>query len=173
MKIWRIHSIKLQGVSIAPKECDCFLHDYELLGVTLKEIVDDLEGQRMLIYTGDFSRDTNLRNCPWCKQKVDNPTTHCKSSALSVKVLKFQIELYREKLRLLRTGEIDHSYFVYTNWLCQHCVDKTTRGRGLCSIPESARNKVRSLRVMGFKASNFISSLLKKPNIGYIIGKGM
>jgi len=179
MKIKHIHTIILKGVKIQPEICDCFLHDYETLGVTEEQVRDHLEGQRMLIYTGDFSSHYKLRSCPWCHEKeklVDDFFTaeHLREhnkKPIHAKIRKFQEELYSEKLRLIRSGEIDHTYFMYTNSACQLCDNMLARGPGICAMPESARNKVRSLRVLRFKAKNFPEGLLKKPNIGYIIGQ--
>lgn len=176
MKIKRIHSIILKDVKLDPKPSQCFMHDLEFLGVDINDVRDELEGQTMLIYNGDFASGNKLRSCPWCKDQLNVPLElhsfrkHAKT-VVHLLMRSFQVELYRERLRLLRAGLADHTYFVYMNQPCQFCDFERARGRGLCSIPESARNKTRSLIMFGFSASNFPSSFLKKSNIGYIIGR--
>ena len=176
MKIKRIHSLILKNVKIFPKQDGCFLHNYELLGLTIKNIEDEFENNKMIIYNGDFTQKLPMKKCPWCDKYIDGDfvehieTDHNKTLNL-MKVLRFQEELYREKLRLLRGGLIDHSWFVYTNYSCQHCVDKNVRGKGLCSVPESARNKTRSLNIVGLTADNLPEFFKKIPNIGYLIGR--
>lgn len=175
MKIYRIHSLTLKDVKLKPLRSDCFMHDLELLGVTVNDIQEELEGQRMLLYTGDFVSNVRMRSCPWCKDLEGDLEVHIfekhNKTFINLKMYKFQIELYRERLRMLRAGLVDHTYFVYMNHQCQFCDFELARGRGLCSIPESARNKTRSLIYFGFSASNFPHSLLKRSNIGYIIGR--
>jgi hypothetical protein len=174
MKIHRIHSLTLKDVKLEPKKSLCFMHDYEFLGIDIADIQAEMEGQCMLVYTGDFSSAVRFGKCPWCGQQgldqLHINKVHDKS-AVNLHQYKFQIELYRERLRLLRAGKIDHTYFVYMNVQCQFCDFEQKRGRGLCSIPESARNKTRSLTAMGFSASNFPAIFLEKPNLGYLIGK--
>lgn len=175
MKITRIHSLTLKDVKLSPLPSDCFMHDFDLLGVTVADVRDELEGQRMLIYTGDFASGFRISSCPWCKESFQNIDVHIfdkhTKTIVQLKMYKFQIDLYKERLRLLRAGLIDHTYFVYMNQQCQFCDFERARGPGLCAIPESARNKTRSLVHLGFSASNFPASLLKKSNIGYIIGQ--
>ena len=176
MKINRIHSLTLKGVVIDPKPSDCFMHDLDFLGVTVDDVRDELEGQRMYVYNGDFTANVRMYTCPWCKERFDGELEkhiyqkHNKT-IVNLKMYKFQIELYKERLVLLRAGLVDHTYFVYMNQPCQFCDFERARGRGLCSIPESARNKTRSLVYFGFSAINFPQSFMKKANIGYIIGR--
>ena len=175
MKICRIHSLTLTDVKLKPLATTCFMHDFKLLGIEMDDIRAELEGQRMIVYTGDFTGNTRITKCPWCGDKfpddaIGHMYKHGKTE-VHLKIYKFQIELYRERLRLIRAGKMDHTYFVYLNHQCQYCDYDRKRGRGLCSIPESARNKTRSLILLGLTASNFPSKFLKKPNLGYIIGK--
>ena len=175
MKIYRIHSMILKGVKLDPKPSKCFIHDWEFLGVDVKDVQEELEGQKVIVYTGDFTSNVRFGKCPWCKSYPEEDMGphmfgHNKSM-IDLLTFKFQFELYREKLNLLRARIIDQTYFVYLNGMCQMCADMRARGRGLCSIPESARNKVRSLKQMGFSADNFPSSFLKRKNLGYLIGK--
>lgn len=175
MKVYRIHSLTLKNVRLNIQPTACFMHDYELLGVTHDDVRDELEGCVMYIYTGDFTGKLRATKCPWCDEKPDDlvrhaAVTHGKTD-INIKMFKFQQEMYRERLVLLRSGVIDHTYFVYLNKICQFCDDETRRGRGLCAIPESARNKTRSLLLMGFEADSFPQSFLAKPNLGYIVGQ--
>jgi len=178
MMIKRIAKIKLEDVTISPMKSKCFLHDYEFLRLKTKDIRDELEGQVMLVYFGDFSKKINIRKCPWCgEHHKEDFEEHIyrkhKKTLKMLQVLKFQQELYKEKLILLRSLKIDHTYFIYTNWFCQHCDNPLARGKGVCAIPESARNKTRSLYAMGFKAKNFPEDWIEKDNLGYIMGFDM
>jgi hypothetical protein len=64
-------------------------------------------------------------------------------------------DLYRLLLNYLRSGHYDAlSFLVHRE--CSYCVKPNIKGReGLCAIPESSRNKPRSLRVLGFECANF------------------
>lgn len=174
-----IHKFQLKNVKLEPKQTDCFLHDFDLLGVSTEDLRDELEGQIIRVYLGVMNNFKIGTKCFWCFQKFQNEkellehtvNVHYKTLK-AMKVLRLQEELYRHKLNLFRAGVIDATYFAYTNWLCQHCDDRNARGRGLCSIPESARNKVRSLNVLGLSADGILPGF-KGYNFGFIIGKPM
>lgn len=178
MYIKRVHTLTLKNVSIKPVTSDCFLHDYEFMGIDKSSLKDEFEGQKMFIYIGKFSKSISFRSCHWCHEKMNTVQdykehlmkVHLKTMQ-SVSLLKFQEDMYREKLRLLRAGIIDHTYFVYLNYYCQMCDNRQKRGRGLCSIPESSRNKTRSINALRLSSDGFDSFWKKLPNIGYIIGK--
>ena len=181
MLIKRIKTITLNHVKLELSlKSKCFLHDLEFLGTDQQEFEKDLEGQQMLIYTGDFTKNNTLR-CIWCDEPIftdlDLFEQHIyeahKKISIDIQLIKFQKELYKEKLHLMRAGEIDHTYFIYMVKDCQMCSNQRARGRGLCAIPESARNKTRSINAIGLEADGFSNGFKLIPNIGYIIGKQM
>lgn len=130
-----IKTIKLKNVSLNPQSHPCFLYDFESLGVTPNEVARALEGMWMDIFAFTTRSKKN-----WKQQ-----------------VVTMQRELYSKLMKKVKSNK--HNYFshaVLFGATCQFCNSPVVEDRaGMCALPESARNKMRSLKLLGFSADNF------------------
>ena len=159
------------------KTHSCFLYDFNKLGITYPQLEEAFEGCELRVYRNDSKKERlsdRLQKCLYCGEKFDNLAKHLKTvhniPTLNVATARFQLDLYREMLRLVRK-DVNIWYFVFTSVTCQLCDGKKKDNReGICLLPESTRNKVRSLNVLGFTCDGFDDKWVKHYNrYGFIL----
>lgn len=162
------------NVELRPKASLCFMYWFKSLGVSPKEIAASLNYMYMDIYRWeDKGRQPRISKCPWCGEKIEELEAHLKSHGKSIdslRIRKMQDALYRELMKKVK--EDKNNYFSHVFLFgssCQYCIKPLVKGRkGMCALPESARNKMRSLRTLGFKSDNFDPEWLSEEFMGGI-----
>lgn len=127
-----VKTIRLKNVKLKPvKSHSCFMYDLKSLGLNAEEIASSLGEMYMDIF--EFS------------------------SKRTLSIVKMQKELYSQLLRRVKSNKMN--YFAHAFLFgasCQFCPNPSVEGRsGMCALPESARNKMRSLKLLGFSAYGF------------------
>lgn len=139
----------------------CFLNDYYTAGLTKLDLYDYFSGKCMDLYT--YSGVVkSMRKCPWCGkmcEHLEDLVMHIgdehKKSRYDLRLLKMQKELYTMLLDYCRNGNYDALSFLTHN-SCTMCEQPLIKGReGKCAIPESARNKPRSMIYWGFNCKGY------------------
>jgi len=140
----------------------CFMYRLADAGISTKELRGYFHGLCMDIYQYQGVIRSAMKVCPWCRAKQhshDNllfhiGTAHNKTGS-NLWELRMQLDLYRLLLTYVRNGNYDALSFL-TQSTCQFCEKPLVDGReGMCAIPESSRNKTRSLKLMGFSCDDF------------------
>lgn len=168
-----IKKIKINNCRLNFKEDPCFMYNLESNGLIKDDLEEAFNGRNLLVYRyiATTLKGMTKRKCPWCKEVVKDLMTHMDEHGKDLDdyvAWKMQDRLYGLLLSKVKKGY----YFAtsYTNQKCQYCIDPIKEGReGMCSVPESARNKVMSFRVMGFRCDEFKVEWLKRKDIVYII----
>ena len=152
-----------------PKKHSCFLYGFKRLGITKKQFGEIISGHEAILFEKPLEEKLRAVRCPWCEfnQRDKDKTTrflHKKfkhhsleyhvyehnKNFVQVQAKKFQQELYTLRLGLVRQGYHGCIPFLVEHE-CQFCIKPVVEGRkGMCSIPESSRNKMRSLKVLGY-----------------------
>ena len=154
-----VDRLVIKNPNIDIQETRCFLYDFKGGGFSLKQFTKWLDGKLLDVYefTGRFGQS---RVCPWCKEPL-NDDGICICMAFgdrnedSMNTIKLSNQLYRLLLDYVRNGNYDALSFLMKKE-CQYCINPVAEGReGLCAIPESARNKPRSMRLLGLEFGNF------------------
>jgi len=153
----------------------CYLYDFEKLGITEKELAKSFEGCHLRVYKNNMlSLSRSIRKCIYCKELVTDMKSHLVIHNKKEKdfiIAKFQLDLYKKLLDLIRSKNVIFA-FAFTTRNCDLCVDKVHKNRvGLCVIPESSRNKVRSLKMLGFSCDDFDDNWIQNAYYGFIIHK--
>ena len=148
----------------------CFLYDFKTMGVTPKQFGKLISGRKAMLFEKPLMESLRAVKCPWCdfneKEYKKNfkiamrnkrkdlrlsyhVMTHNKNF-VNVQALKFQQELYTYRLQLVREGYHGAIPFLVEHE-CNFCINPKIKGReNKCAIPESSRNKMRSLKVLGY-----------------------
>lgn len=137
----------------------CFMYKFEDSGLSIKQLEKWFEGKAIDMYefTGKFP--SKIRKCPWCGGLYDNAKKHIKShgkKGYDLMSIKIADSLYSLLLNgYLRNGHYEALSFM-AHRRCSYCISPEVEGRhGKCALPESARNKPRSLAVLGFECDEF------------------
>jgi len=151
----------------------CFLYDFEKMGITPKQFSDVIINRRAYLFEKPFKDRLAGYCCPWCEynskkelsglqkpnyygvRMQDHLYVH-KKNLVSYQVRKFQEELYTIRLQLVREGWHECMAFLVEHE-CQFCITPRVKGRkGMCSIPSSTRNRMRSLKTLGYPIKHLI-----------------
>jgi len=168
-------TIKNCKIKLSSKNAACFMYDFDKLGITNKELAKAFEGAKLWVYKVDkLEMSKSTRKCPYCGELHPNLKKHLKEhkrTSKDVALLKFQQKLYKELLDVQRKKQTIAA-FVFTGSGCKMCANPIKKGReGLCAVPESARNKIRSLKTVGFECDGFKDKWLGE-KYGVIIIQG-
>uniref|UniRef100_A0A6M3JSH8 Uncharacterized protein n=1 Tax=viral metagenome TaxID=1070528 RepID=A0A6M3JSH8_9ZZZZ len=155
-------TIENPTMAMNKKALNCFLYQFKEGGFSVKQFTDWLDGKIMDIYefTGRFGHSSR---CPWCEYEGNLVQGHIrkhKKTEEDINTVKLSKQAYGLLLDYLRNGNYD-ALIMYVHRSCQYCINPITKGRkGMCAIPESARNKMRSvgdlrLRFNDFKTGNY------------------
>jgi hypothetical protein len=172
--------MKLRNVSFKSPKHPCFLYNVDALGITLEELQEAFEGMYMDVYEYVPLRKLMggqkiTTKCPWCGESFDNLVKHIwkehKKKRDDLLIVKLQNELYKQQLRIVKSNKRNYfAHAVLFGSTCQYCVKPRIPGReGKCALPESARNKMRSLNVLGFSCDGFDSLQLSEKLMGGVI----
>ena len=155
------------------KKPDCYLYDFEAMGITPKQFVDVIAGREAILFEKPFRDKLNGKNCPWCDFKAmyraqrgsqlqDHIFTHPNKTLLSYQLVKFSKEIYTLKLQLIRKGYHEAlSFFVEHS--CQDCLNPIVEGReGMCALPVSSRPRMRSLKILGYPIKHLVKNKKRK-----------
>lgn len=180
MLILEQKALKLKNVKFNSNMHPCFLYHLEVLGIDLEEICEAFEGMYMDVFV--YKPTKKLMGgqkitikCPWCGEKFDNLVKHTwkehRKKRESLLVVKLQNELYKEQLKRVKRDKTNYfTHAVLFGATCQYCVRPAIPGReGKCALPESARNKMRSLKTLGFSCDGFNKSWLSEELMGGVI----
>jgi len=145
----------------------CFLYDFKSMGITSEQFADIIIDKPAYVFEKPFQQHLRGYCCPWCEydsrkmqkkgiqpfwhgvQMQDHLYVH-KKNLVSYQVLKFQQELYTLRLQLVREGWHECMAFLVQHE-CQFCISPRVKGRkGMCSIPSSTRNRMRSLKTLSY-----------------------
>ena len=138
---------------------NCFLYDFKGGGFTRKQFERWLDGKIMDIYEfhGRFGKS---KKCPWCGEPL-NPDLMCICMAFSGRSLddrdtiKLSNHLYKLLLEYVRNENYE-TLGLFVHKKCCYCPKPLAEGRaGKCAIPESSRNKARSMKLLGLSCENF------------------
>jgi len=160
------------------KDLDCYLYNFNLLGITPTQFVDIFAGKKALVFERRF--DERLRwaitKCPWCEYssakrvgrklvpretyepriKIQDHIYSHNKNIVNYQVLKFCEDLYRMRLQLVREGWHSCVCFLVKHE-CQFCITPKVKGRkGMCAIPTATRNRVMSLQTLGYPIDHLI-----------------
>lgn len=153
------------------KKEKCFLYDFKNMGITPSEFADVIAGRKAYIFEQPFNDKLRAVKCPWCDFKEskrtevnDHPVrlqdhifSHGKN-VVSLQVLKFQKDLYSLRLQFVRNG-YHECIAMLVEHECQFCLEKRVKGRELmCSIPTSTRNRMRSLKKLGYPIEHILNN---------------
>jgi len=156
------------------KKAQCFLYNFDLAGIVNKNLEKSFNGMTLYVYKFAHKKIAG-RKCFWCGKKLQDASKllshtlamHQKTSA-DLELLRIQKELYSMLLKSIKAKK-EFFQFIFTWRSCQMCVNPITKGReGLCAIPESARNKCRSLKELGFDCDGFLDKW-KSDRYGFIM----
>jgi hypothetical protein len=148
----------------------CYLYDFKKMGVTRKQFAKVISGKEAILFEKPLTEHIRSIKCPWCdfnekknkkhlnreaKAKYrgyslrDHLYTHNKT-IVDLQARKFQEELYTLRLALVREGYHEALSF-FVDHECQICLDPQIEDRpNMCSIPESPRNRLRSLKLLDY-----------------------
>ena len=149
---------------------NCFLYQFYENGIGINALQKWLNGKIIDIYkfTGRFGKSTK---CPWCDFKKNNLKKHIRihnKSINDIETIKLSNQLYGLLLLYIRNGNYDALSFLVKR-SCQYCITPIVNGReNKCAIPESSRNKPRSLKILGFKCKNFNINNYTKNDVAII-----
>jgi len=153
------------------KKAPCYLYDFDKMGITTEEFGDLLRGQEAMLF--EFPLEENIRSfkCCWCEYNalkviqrkvratkgiywrnlgLDNHVYKHNKNPVDFQVQKFQKDLYVMRLELVRQGYHGALSFLVEHQ-CQICLNRRVKDRpNMCSIPEAPRNRVRSLKLLGY-----------------------
>lgn len=173
-----VKKLKIKNCRLKFSKSNCFMYDFEKLGVTEKELQEFFEDAMLLVYKNENVKlSKSLRKCIYCDIKTDNMKRHlAKKHNVPPSFIiraKFQLKLYKKLLDLQRKKSTIYA-LVFTPNGCALCIEPVKEGReGLCALPESARNKVRGLTQLGFKCTDFEDKWKYNDRYGFIIVKHM
>ena len=147
----------------------CFLYDFESMGITKKHFAKQVMGQEAFLIEHPLKEAVRLMKCPWCDYNSKDHRNraqkkshyhgirldeHIEDHGKNVRDLQFyhfQQAVYSMKLGLIRQG-YHEAIAMLVNNTCQFCINPIAPGRkGKCALPESARNKMRSMCQLGFE----------------------
>jgi len=133
-------TIELKNVRFSPQPHPCFMYTLDRLGITVEGLCGAFEDHLMDIYRYRINRGIP-------------------------KTVKMQNELYSMLLKKVKSNKnLYFSHAVLFSAECSYCENPCVEGRhGMCALPESARNKMRSLNVFGFSCDSFDKDWLKDP----------
>jgi len=173
------------------KKHPCFLYGFKQLGITKKQFGKIISGYEAILFEKPLEEKLRAVRCPWCefnqreqekkrrhlhkKFKQNNLEYHVykhNKNFVEVQVKKFQQELYTLRLGLVRQGYHGCIPFLVEHE-CQFCIEPVVKDRkGMCSIPESSRNKMRSLKTLGYPIKEITKHrLIKWSMLGIIVLK--
>lgn len=170
--IKNVTTLKLKDVTLNPMPHLCFLYDLKKLGITSEEFAASIEGWYMDIYkwipTIGMGGATRQTKCPWCEEKYKDLIEHIdlahhkKPKALDI--VKMQNALYSKLMKKIKSNQRNYfSHAILFGSSCGYCIRPRIEGRfGMCALPESARNKMRSLRLLGFLCQDLDEDCLKE-----------
>ena len=147
----------------------CYLYDFKKMGITRKQFTKIISGKEAILFEKPLLEKLRATRCPWCDYNSRKATKHFKREVklfkgysikehvhthnknfVDVQVKKFQQELYALRLSLVRDGYHGALSFLVDHE-CQICLNPQREDRpNMCSIPESPRNRVRSLKLLGY-----------------------
>lgn len=161
------HGIEnLTNVKFEPRPHLCFLYNLEGLGITPEEFAASIEGWSMDIYKWEIvgrkgGNPGRQRKCPWCDIKQDNLIEHMALAHYKkekhLEIFKMQNALYSTMLKKVKSDKRNYfSHAVLFGATCTYCKKPRIESRfGMCALPESARNKMRSFKLLGFSCQDF------------------
>jgi len=150
------------------KHHKCYLYDLEAMGITPEQFADVISGSNAYLFEKPLVEVIRSNKCAWCEYNdrkqngigkrgatwrgtmlQDHVYVHNKN-IVDFQVNKFQQELYTLRLQLVRKG-----FHAALNFLveheCQLCLNPIAEGReGKCAIATSPRNRIRSLKTLGY-----------------------
>jgi hypothetical protein len=142
------------------KDLKCFLygtHPDSLALDFLKTWLKEDKFMDIYEFTGRFGSSVK---CPWCGTKYYNlleehmEQKHKKTSE-DLNTIKLSQKTYSLLLNYLRNRNYETLAF-YIHRVCAYCEKPNVKGReGKCAIPESARNKMRSIKELGLTFNGF------------------
>lgn len=160
MKPWKLE---------IPKH-DCYLYNFKKMGITGKQFVEIFKGKPAILFEKKIDEKVRAVRCAWCEYNARDKTkyvpkrqfparrglilsdhvyTHNKNP-VDFQVQKFQKEFYSLRLQYVRMGYHAATCFLVQHQ-CQICINPKVKGRPfMCSIPESPRNRMRSLKLLGY-----------------------
>jgi len=148
----------------------CFLYNFKAMGITRTQFANLIIGKKAMLFEKPLEEELRAKKCPWCdfnerggRKMFSNrdgkpfktvPLSHHVMSHdknfVSVQALKFQKELYVYRLQLVRDGYHGAMPFLVEHE-CNFCISPEAKGRkNKCALPQSSRNKMRSLKVLGY-----------------------
>ena len=151
------------------KSHKCYLYDLETLGVTPEQFADVIAGSQAYLFEKPFTTFLRASRCAWCEYNDRNEKRIGKRKGVRWKgatlqdhvythnknIVDFQINKFQQELYSLRLGLVRKGFHAALNFLveheCQLCLNPIAEGReGKCAIPTSPRNRVRSLKTLGY-----------------------
>lgn len=138
---------------IIPKNTNCFMYE----SINHGELKYYLDGKLIQPFVVE-RRLGKTNKCPWCNTTHEDIEQHIKEHNKTLKDIhniKISNEAYSRLLVAVRNGLYDALLFsVHID--CPFCITPKVKGREhKCAIPESGRNKFRSLKRMKFSCKNF------------------
>lgn len=161
------NKIKNVRLNIDP-EHSCFLYNFYQSGINKVTLTNWFEGKIIDIY--EFrGRFGTTKTCPWCKAKLTK--LHLKShNKTEDDLISFKLsnKLYQLLLYYLRNDHYDALAFLVKRE-CTYCINPNVKNReGKCAIPESSRNKPRSLSLLNFKCNGLDINKLSRNSVAII-----
>ena len=146
----------------------CYLYDLEAMGITHLQFAEVIVGKKAYLFEAPFVEVIRSHKCPWCNYNdmkqvgigkrgahwsgimlQEHVYVHSKN-IVDFQIYKFQEELYKFRLSLVRK-EYKAALSFLVEHECQLCLNPRTEGReNKCAIPTSPRNRLRSLKVLGY-----------------------
>ena len=145
----------------------CFLYDFSGASINIKQLKNWFNDKIVDIYefTGRFG---GITKCPWCDETSNEMPKHIiqhNKRYADIETVKLSRKAYQLLLSYVRNNNYDALAF-YIHRSCQYCINPSIPGReNKCAIPESGRNKMRSLRELGFKCDGFDVSKYSKNSV--------
>jgi hypothetical protein len=169
-----VSRLKVKDPKISPVPSrGCFLYNFSGAGLSLKELESWFYGKYMDIWTFK-GRYGTTRKCPWCGKYEENMSVHIlehDKTDLDIETIKLSNNLYRLLLHYLRSGHYEALSFLMRR-SCQFCEVPRVNGReGMCAIPLSARNKPRSIKLLGLEFGVFYFAKYSKECVCIVYGK--
>lgn len=151
----------------------CYLYNFKKMGITPEQFGAIISKKEVMLFEQPLEEHIRSYTCCWCdynarKERRKNPTkgylkgysledhvyVHDKNP-VDFQVQKFQRDLYSFRLQLVREGYHGALCFLVEHQ-CQICINPVVKGRpNMCSIPESPRNRMRSLKILGYPIEDF------------------
>jgi len=169
-----IESLTIKNAEIDLKRKLCFLYQFKRAGFSKEKFTNWFNGRTMDVYeyTGRFMP---AKKCPWCgnlfrlapRDRIEHLREHGKKE-FDIETIKLSQKAYPLLLQEIRGGYYDALLFLMRRD-CQYCITPNAEGRkGKCSIPMSARDKPRSIKLLGLIFDGFDISKYSDKSIAIV-----